>query len=64
MRICNFGRGGTVAVINQPGKGSQFVIALPLTLAILDGMVVRVASEQYIVPIANIIETTATAATT
>ncbi len=42
---------------NNPGKGSQFVIALPLTLAILDGMVVRVAQEHYIVPIANIIET-------
>jgi len=51
------GLGGSVAVINKPGKGSQFVIALPLTLAILDGMVVRVGAEQYIVPIANIIET-------
>jgi two-component system chemotaxis sensor kinase CheA len=51
------GIGGTVTVHNNPGKGSQFVIALPLTLAILDGMVVRVAQEHYIVPIANIIET-------
>ena len=51
------GLGGTVAVNNHPGRGSQFVIALPLTLAILDGMVVRVGAEQYIVPIANIIET-------
>lgn len=51
------GLGGSVAVHNRPGKGSQFVIALPLTLAILDGMVVRVGAEQYIVPIANIIET-------
>jgi len=49
--------GGTVAVHNSPNKGSKFVIALPLTLAILDGMVVRVASEHYIVPIASIIET-------
>ncbi len=51
------GLGGTVSVNNNPGRGSQFVIALPLTLAILDGMVVRVGAEQYIVPIANIIET-------
>jgi two-component system chemotaxis sensor kinase CheA len=49
--------GGTVTVINNPEKGSQFIIALPLTLAILDGMVVRVANEQYIIPISNIIET-------
>jgi two-component system chemotaxis sensor kinase CheA len=49
--------GGSVAVHNRPGKGSQFVISLPLTLAILDGMVVRVANEFYIVPIANILET-------
>ncbi len=51
------GLGGTVSVYNTPNKGSQFVISLPLTLAILDGMVVRVAQEHYIVPIANIIET-------
>ncbi len=49
--------GGTVHLHNQPGTGSQFVIALPLTLAILDGMVVRVVSEHYIIAIANIIET-------
>ncbi|NBO17618.1 MAG: chemotaxis protein CheA [Proteobacteria bacterium] len=51
------GIGGTVMVANQPGQGAQFLISLPLTLAILDGMIVRVASEQYIIPIANIIET-------
>lgn len=51
------GLGGSVAVHNRPGKGSQFIISLPLTLAILDGMVVRVAEEHYIVPIANIVET-------
>lgn len=51
------GIGGTVALINHPGKGSQFIITLPLTLAILDGMIVRVAQEHYIIPIAHIIET-------
>ena len=49
--------GGTVILHNAPGQGSHFVIELPLTLAILDGMVVRVAGENYIVPIASIIET-------
>jgi two-component system chemotaxis sensor kinase CheA len=49
--------GGTVMVQNRPGKGSKFVISLPLTLAILDGMAVKTGGEQYIIPIANIIET-------
>lgn len=50
------GMGGTVAVVNDPGNGSCFVISLPLTLAILDGMIVRVGEEYYIIPITNIIE--------
>ncbi len=49
--------GGTTSVENKPGKGSRFIISLPLTLAILDGMAVRCGKEQYIIPIANIIET-------
>lgn len=41
---------GKVEVISQPGKGSQFVIRLPLTLAIIDGIIVRVGTERYIIP--------------
>ncbi len=51
------GIGGTVTVTNTPGKGAHFTTSLPLTLAILDGMIVRVNTECYIIPIANIIET-------
>jgi chemotaxis protein histidine kinase CheA len=38
------------------GRGSRFSVSLPLTLAVLDGMIVTVASERYIVPLTNIIE--------
>lgn len=49
--------GGIVRINNVPGKGSAITVSLPLTLAILDGMIVRVGSESYIVPITSIIET-------
>ncbi|TAE82249.1 MAG: chemotaxis protein CheA [Alphaproteobacteria bacterium] len=48
---------GTVNVMSQQGKGSVFTVSLPLTLAILDGMIVRVGAEFYVMPIASIIET-------
>jgi two-component system chemotaxis sensor kinase CheA len=38
------------------GKGSRFVITLPLTLAIVDGQSVSVGSETYIVPLIAIVE--------
>ncbi len=41
---------GKVEVQSQSGKGSLFVIRLPLTLAIIDGIIVRVGSERYIIP--------------
>jgi len=49
--------GGTVRVNNEPGQGTIFTVSLPLTLAILDGMIVRVGHENYIIPITSIIET-------
>jgi len=49
--------GGHVRVTNDPGQGSLFTVSLPLTLAILDGMIVRVGAENYIIPITSIIET-------
>ncbi len=49
--------GGDINMFNNPGYGTRFQISLPLTLAILDGMVVRVGSEKYILPISNIMET-------
>lgn len=50
--------GGNISIANDPGKGSVVSVSLPLTLAILDGMIVRIGTEHYIIPINNIIETT------
>lgn len=49
--------GGRVIVQSRPGEGTRFVLTLPLTLAVLDGMVVSVGSEEYIIPLTSIIET-------
>jgi len=48
--------GGSVGVRSQSGKGSVFTIALPLTLAIIDGLVTAVGQERYIVPLISIVE--------
>ncbi len=41
---------GKVDVSSEAGKGSIFTIRLPLTLAIIDGIIVRVGVERYIIP--------------
>ncbi len=48
--------GGNIELSSVPGKGTKFIIRLPLTLAILDGQLVSIGDEVYIIPLVSIIE--------
>jgi two-component system chemotaxis sensor kinase CheA len=48
--------GGHVGISSRPGNGTTFTITLPLTLAIIDGLIAEVGQERYIVPLTSIIE--------
>jgi two-component system chemotaxis sensor kinase CheA len=47
---------GSVSVWSKKGEGSTFTIKLPLTLAIIQGLLVRVGDEVYSIPITSVIE--------
>lgn len=46
---------GQVEIDSEEGKGSVFKMSLPLTLAIIDGIVIRVRSQTYIIPTVSIV---------
>jgi two-component system chemotaxis sensor kinase CheA len=47
---------GTVTINSEKGRGTKFIIKLPLTLAIIQGLLVRVGQEIYSIPITSVIE--------
>ncbi len=48
---------GKVDIRSERGKGTTFTIRMPLTLAIIDGQIVRIGRQRYIVPINTIVRT-------
>ena len=49
--------GGRISIASRSGFGSTFTMSLPLTLAVLDGMVVKVADQTLVIPLTTILET-------
>ncbi len=47
---------GSIDLFSEKGRGTRILIKLPLTLAIIDGMVIRVGVDRYIIPLNSIIE--------
>jgi len=48
--------GGRITIGSAPKQGSRFSLTLPLTLAVLDGMVVAVGDQTFVLPLAHIVE--------
>ena len=48
--------GGRIGVSSRFGSGTSFTLSLPLTLAVLDGMIVKVGEQTLVIPLGNIVE--------
>lgn len=48
--------GGSVSIESEPGQGTSFILKIPLTLAIIDGMLTQIGNTKYIIPVNAISE--------
>jgi two-component system chemotaxis sensor kinase CheA len=48
---------GIIEIKNEQGQGSEFILKLPLTLAIIQSLLVEVESETYSIPLSSVLET-------
>jgi len=47
---------GSIEMTSEPGRGSQIALRIPLTLAIIDGLLIRVGTARYVIPLAAVEE--------
>ena len=47
---------GTIDIANRPGTGAEVALRIPLTLAIIDGLLVRIGQGRYVLPLASVEE--------
>jgi two-component system chemotaxis sensor kinase CheA len=47
---------GSISIRSVKGKGCRMIVRLPLTLAILDGLLVRVGTDSYVIPLLSVVE--------
>ncbi|RMF58563.1 MAG: chemotaxis protein CheA, partial [Calditrichaeota bacterium] len=47
---------GTVSIESEPGKGTTFILKIPLTLAIIQGLVVEIGNDTFAIPLSSVVE--------
>jgi two-component system chemotaxis sensor kinase CheA len=49
--------GGVVDIASTPGRGTRISMTLPITLAIIQSLIVRVAEQRFAIPLNSVLET-------